>query len=362
MAEWIRQYIEETPNKRITYAKYMDLALYHEKWGYYMRDREKIGREGDFITSSNISDVFGSIIAKWVYTLAQDLNIEARICELGAGTGRFASSFIGKWEELSGEKPEYLIVEKSPYHRKKQEELISFNERVRQIDDLNELNDFNGFIFSNELFDALPVHVIEKKNGELMEIMVGTNGGEFEEISVPLENEDIFAFLEENDLSLKEGQRIEIPLAMESVISQIAGCLKRGIVITFDYGYTNEEWMHPLHRNGSLRGYRKQEQINNVLLYPGEMDITSHVHFDALIRIGEKHGLEFLSKMRQDEFLLKIGILDELESHNSINPFSAAGRRNRAIKSLILPGGLSSSFYGIIQGKGFCKKPVLFNN
>ncbi|WP_371932003.1 SAM-dependent methyltransferase [Mesobacillus subterraneus] len=91
---------------------------------------------------------------------------------------------------------------------------------------------------------------------------------------------------------------------------------------------------------------------HDVLQHPGEMDITSHVHFDVLKLIGEKYSLNFMQKMRQDEFLLAAGILEELADHNDPNPFSAESKRNRAIRSLILPGGISQSFDVVVQTKG----------
>jgi SAM-dependent MidA family methyltransferase len=123
-------------------------------------------------------------------------------------------------------------------------------------------------------------------------------------------------------------------------------------VVTADYGYTNEEWMNPRRAEGSLRGYHQHRMINNVLEDPGEMDITTHIHFDYLIQKGEQVSLRFLSKLRQDEFLLKTGILKELEDHYDPNPFSEVSKRNRAIRSLIMPSGMSSYFHIIIQLKG----------
>lgn len=352
MKDLLQKEINNRPEKMISYAEYMNLVLYHPERGYYMKDKEKLGKKGDFITTSNFSDIYGRLIAKWYMRKVQETaGLEPAVCEIGAGNGRFARAFIEEWNQQSNQPLKYYIVEESPYHRKLQEQILSFDQHVRQIESLEKLTCFNGLIFSNELFDALPVHVIEKDNGILQEIMVTVEEDELYEIPVPLTNERILAFIQNSGLILKEKQRIEIPLAMVEMISRIANSLGTGIVLTVDYGYTNEEWMHPLRRRGSLRGYYKHQQVNNCLQFPGEIDLTSHVHFDAFISEGEKRGLHFVEKLRQDEFFLKIGILEELQQHADPDPFSPASKRNRAIKSLLMPGGISNYFHVILQQK-----------
>ncbi|MFC0415671.1 class I SAM-dependent methyltransferase [Cytobacillus solani] len=352
MINYLKDYILKSPSQKITYADYIMQTLYHLQYGYYMNDKRKIGREGDFITTSNISDIYGRSIAKWFYRKAIELNLPFSICEIGAGTGRFAKAFIDEWKTISAEPIQYYILEESPYHRKLQQEELILDENTKQISCLEEITPFEGLIFSNELFDAFPVHVIENQDGQLLEVMVAVKDDMLIESFVPLKNEEIKSFLERSGLKLNDQQRIEIPLQLESMMTSMANTLQRGLVLTVDYGYTNEEWMEPSRRNGSLRGYYKHQQMNNILEHPGEMDITSHVHFDALIKKGNQLGLMYVHKWRQDEFLLAAGILEELQENYDPNPFSAISKRNRAIRSLIIPGGMSSFFHVILQQKG----------
>jgi SAM-dependent MidA family methyltransferase len=137
------------------------------------------------------------------------------------------------------------------------------------------------------------------------------------------------------------------------MVWEIAQSLIKGMVVTADYGYTLEEWMDPRRSKGSLRGYYQHQMIDDVLQHPGEMDITTHIHFDYLIQKGEQVELELITKLRQDEFLLKSGILNELANHYDPNPFSEVSKRNRAIRSLIMPSGISTYFHVVIQQKGF---------
>lgn len=353
MLSILKENILNTKEQMITYAEFIQFALYDPEWGYYMKEKEKIGKQGDFITTSHVSHFYGKLMAKWFLEQVKEKSLAPVVCELGGGNGRFAYSFMKEWERLGNPPLTYYIVEGSPYHQKLQREILSFNQHIMQKMSLEEVPPFSGLLFSNEFFDALPVHVIEKNNGKLFEVMITVQNNRLAEKRVPLENKNIQQFLQESNITLKEGQRIEIPLQMEKVIKQIANKLQQGIVVTVDYGYTDDEWQNPIYKDGSLRGYYKHQQINDCLVNVGEMDITSHVHFDSFIRMGEKYGLAFVGKWRQDQFLMENGILNELEDTFDPDPFSETNRRNRAIKSLILPTGISAYFHVIIQEKKF---------
>jgi SAM-dependent MidA family methyltransferase len=353
MKDIISRHIASSPNKMISYAEYMELALYHPEEGYYIKKRQKIGQDGDFYTSSNVSDIFGTIIGKWYARNAGSMGLPPAICEIGAGNGRFARAFIQGWNEINEEPLSYYIVEASPYHRELQEKELSGlpNVNIVSAHTYADSGMTKGLVFSNELFDAFPVHVIEKSEGVVKEVFISLENERLIEKMLPLENEKIIGFLREQDILLDEGQRIEIPLLMEPFIKSISENLSKGIIVTVDYGYTKEEWTQPARKKGSLRGYYRHQMVHDVLQFPGEMDITSHVHFDALITQGERYGLEFLHKKRQDDFLISIGILEEFADHHDPNPFSENSKRNRAIRSLIMPGSISQSFDVIIHGK-----------
>ncbi len=351
MQNYLKSYIYKQPLKMITYAEYMNIVLYHEQLGYYMKEGEKVGRGGDFITTSNLADIFGGTLARWFSHLVRNKSMAPQICEIGAGNGRFAKAFLQEW--YASENPEltYFIVEGSPYHLKVQNQYIHEKWQVVQLQNLDELKNFKGLIFSNELFDALPVHVIKKEQGQLFEIMITMKDNKLIEKAVPLANDQIIRFLKEYQIHIGEGYRMEISLQMEEMFSRMEQVLSEGMMISVDYGYSHEEWQEPIRKDGSLRGYYKHQLMNNVLIHPGEMDITSHIHWDVLKKLGEKLGLRNVGSYRQDEFLLSIGILDHLESHHDPNPFSEVSKRNREIRSLLMPNGISASFQVLVQEK-----------
>ena len=352
MLNFLKNLINDAPDHMITYADFIHTALYHPELGYYMKEKPKIGREGDFITTSNISDLYGRLIAKWFAKVSEKFAFPLVFCEIGGGGGRFAKAFLEEWHATILKPIDYIIVETSPYHRKLQADLLNGDHQVTQVDSLEKIKKIEGVIYSNELFDALPVHVIEQENGELYEVMVGIKDEQLVERKVSLTNPEILSFLEDNHWTLRDGQRLEVPIAMGKLIHSISEKLLKGFVLTADYGYTYKEWAEPQRAKGSLRGYYQHNMIHDVLKNPGEMDITTHIHFDHLQKEGEHAGLQQISKLRQDEFLLKLGILEELANHYDPNPFSEVSKRNRAIRSLIMPGGISSYFHVVIQQKG----------
>ncbi|WP_409301668.1 class I SAM-dependent methyltransferase [Peribacillus sp. SCS-155] len=354
MDNFLLKELRDRPESVMSYRDYLDAALYHPDEGYYMKRKAKIGKKGDFYTSSNVSDVFGWQLARWFRHVAAKSSLPPVICELGGGTGALAKAIlhsIEKEDPALFDNLNYYIIETSPYHRNLQEENLQRFPNKRILQDIDDLGEIEGIIFSNEFFDAFPVHVIEKHRGSLLEVFIGQKLGSLHEILTPLNNKRIHEYLTCQRIELSEGQRFEVPLDMVSYLKKISDYLTRGLLVTIDYGYTNEEWALPMHKKGSLRGYRRHLMISDILSDPGNIDITSHIHFDSLGFYGEKFGLNKEFLYSQEQFLLKAGILDMLEQHDGVDPFSDAAKRNRAIRSLVSPGGISSYFRVMLQSK-----------
>lgn len=358
MLNKIKNLIKSSNESSISYSDYISLALYDNELGYYMKDKKKIGKEGDFYTSSNVHSVFGKVLARVFIQLVQKKILPPIICEIGAGTGRLANFILDEWmkvDPLTFEKLTYYIVEMSPYHRKEQISTIARIDKVKQFQSIAEMTQtigkFTGIVFSNELFDAFPVDVVQKKKNKIFEVRVSIEDENLVETLVPCEKIELLNWLKENDISLENGQRMEIPIAMNEWLEQTKEWFEKGIMITIDYGYTKDEWMEPIHWEGSLRGFYKHAMIPNPLLHPGDMDLTTHIHLDAVIQAGKKVNMKLLAMLKQYQFLLRGGILDYLQDHYDPNPFSEVSKQNRAIRTLLADDGISSSFTVLIQQK-----------
>jgi SAM-dependent MidA family methyltransferase len=360
MNEIIRQKILSSESGSISYSEYIQAVLYDLSEGYYMKPGTKVGKAGDFYTSSHVHAVFAKVFAKVFIDLIEKHRLPSAVCEIGGGSGRFANSVLNEWQRLSPQtfdQLDYFMIEGSPFHRQLQRQQVPLREKAIVYSSVEEMRKdyefFEGIVFSNELFDSFPVDVVQKEDGRLHEARVTLNHEDMLAEKLEPIRPELMEWLEKHQINLVEGQRIEVALFLDNWLQQMSDWLKAGFVITVDYGYTREEWQSPEHKNGSLRGYYQHEMIDNILLYPGKMDITSHIHLDLVKEIGEEKGLSFVGTLRQDHFLLKVGILEYLKEHYDPNPFSEISKQNRAVRSFIIDGGISSAFHVIMQQKGY---------
>lgn len=353
MDDYLRNLIRSKRDKKITYSEYMEAALYTPEIGYYMKPGSKIGKSGDFYTSSNVYNVFGLCLGRWTAKVIREAKLTPGILEIGGGTGKLAFDLLSSLRKTDSElfkQLTYTIIDSSPFHQSEQKKRLADFTNVIFLEKLPE--EFKGIIVTNELFDALPVHVIEKRQGVLYELFIQEQDGGFCETLERLSDSRIQAYIQSQRIEIVENQRLEIPIKMLDMISTISSVLAKGVVLTFDYGYTQSEWMEPIHRQGSLRGYYRHQLVEDILQHPGQTDLTAHIHFDALQHYGERAGLRFERLQSQADFLIGAGLFSELEDHQNLNPFSETAKRNRAIRSFVMPGGISSYFQVMLQSKG----------
>lgn len=343
----------------LSFAAFMESCLYHPQYGYYMGARQRIGRDGDFFTSSSVHAIFGQLIAKQLHQMWEILGCPADfiIAEQGAGTGHLALDIL---TALQADYPDfyskqrYFIVEISEGNRLRQGELlISHHSRVSWCEQ-SELQGMVGCYLSNELIDAFPVHLVEKREGKLLEVCVNVEHGTFHEILQEPTTEALSTYLKWVGVDLAEGNRAEINLAGSSWMRNVAELLQRGFVLTIDYGYLASELFAPWRTSGTLMCYYQHTTDDNPYIRIGEQDLTTHVDFSALIKAGEESGLQQLFYGDQCKFLLGLGFVDALlqaQAH-TVEPHHAQALR-LTLKNLILPeGGMGEIFKVLIQGKG----------
>lgn len=329
LEERLRRRIRE--NGPLSFHDFMEAALYDPESGYYNSSRSPIGPEGDFYTSSDLDPVFGFLLARKFAGLAAEAGATPEsfaIVELGGGRGLLAR------EILRNAPFPYCILERSPAMRERQRQnLQGFN--VEWIDELPRR--LTGCVFSNEFFDALPVHRVVRRGGRLREIYVNAD---LTEVDGDLQVQA--------DVPIGEGEVTEIGVESEEWIERIAASLSSGYHVAIDYGYLDREYF--ARPAGTLMCYWQHQAFENPYVRIGEQDITAHVNFSRLMDAGRSAGLETLSFSTQMEFLIGLGVLEELEAltrSRSANEIL----RVQAIKKLLLPGGMGERFKVLVQRK-----------
>ncbi|BAT52383.1 hypothetical protein NOS3756_13180 [Nostoc sp. NIES-3756] len=385
----IAQRIATSPERRITFAEYMDMVLYHPEDGYYSSNAVKIGfKGGDFFTSVNLGADFGDLLAEQFLQMWEILGqpVPFYLVEMGAGQGLLAL-YILKYIQVQYPKLfaalQYLIVEKSPALKQEQQQrLQEFPVQWCNLEDIAS-NSIIGCFFSNELVDALPVHQFILEAGELREIYVtlqevGSRGDEkvggntnflsfpnyeLTETTASPSTPKLAEYFELVGINLtqggyEDGYRSEINLAALDWLSIVADRLQRGYVITIDYGYPASRYYNPRRSQGTLQCYYQHRHHDNPYINIGQQDITAHVDFTALEKWGDRCGLAKLGFTQQALFLMALGLGNRIAalSHQQISVSELLNRR-QALHQLIDPTGLGG-FGVLIQSKGLTKQEV----
>ena len=354
----------------ITFADYMAACLYEPGLGYYTSPGRKVGAEGDFYTSSNVHRVFGRLLAREIvsmwHTMGRPANFQ--VVEVGAANGRLSADIMDAVAEL--EPALYAtvtcrLIEAEPSLVESQRAMLSDHLPRLAWSSPEELAagtlEITGCLVTNELVDALPVHLVEMTTDGLREVMVTAEGGEFrEELAFP-STPAIDAYLKRIGVTLSAGQRAEIHLAADRWLQGVARSLQRGFVITIDYGYQAEELYSPMRKNGTLLCYYRHHVEEDPYIRVGRQDITTHVDFTSLVRCGEDAGLKTFWYGEQYRFLMAAGMMEELLALEARPAPEETRIKDRlALKKLMLPdGGMGDTFKVLVQGKGVDRPELL---
>ncbi len=342
-------------NGPIPFARFMEQALYHHQYGYYMSACEPVGTDGDYYTSVSVHPVFGERIAQQILQMADILSMPLHLVEIGAGNGQLCSDIL-KWIRKSApeiyEGLRYEIVEKSPHRMRRQQHHLAqlFPNKLGWSSHMPEVP--VGVVLSNELVDAMPVHRlrIEGKDQTPQERYVHWNGA-FEDLFAEPSSPRLLASMPHFDVS--DGPvEIEISLAATNWMREIGAKLARGFVITIDYGDTEERLYGPWRPKGTFLCYFRHQANDHPYRYIGHQDMTAHVNFSALSRAGREVGLLPLGFIDQTRFLLGLGIGPCMEEYATHMETSSEARRNfLAMKQLMSPTRMGGTFKVFIQGK-----------
>jgi SAM-dependent MidA family methyltransferase len=342
----------------IPFAEFMRECLYHPKHGYYSRVAAR--RRGDYYTSADVHSIFGRLIGRQLAEMWELLGSPQPFLavESGAGVGRLAANIL---DFAARELPafyaatEYVAVERSAERRAEHAVALCPHVSKRRVSSCAEIpaEILAGCIFSNELLDALPTHRVVTDGGQLREVYVGFEGGQFIEVLRELSTPAIEQYFCEQGIALPEGQQAEACLDACRWIENAGRAIGRGFVMTIDYGHEARALYDEGHNRGTLLAYRDHRVTENVLDAPGEQDLTSHVNFTALQMWGCRAGLERTGLVTQSQFLVALGRANEFA--DLYEPGQSEVEKLRArllLKNLIHPEGLGEKFRVLIQHKG----------
>ena len=296
-------------NKHIPFDKFIDIALYHKKTGYYMK-KNPFGKDGDFITAPNISILFSEMLAIWCIAFWEHLGYPKKIniIELGAGNGEMMYQMIKVFERFNKfrESSNYFILEKSQFLKKIQKKKLN-SHKITWLNSINKLKNGPNIFLANEFFDALPIkQFIKKKNKWYEKSIKKNNINKFEFVNVITNIKNLEKKIE---INLSKNQKIIefSPLTYKylNIISKKINTFQGGLLIV-DYGYLKKKM------KDSLQSIYKHN-FNNVLDNFGKSDITYNLNFFLLKKIVKKLNLKVAGLTSQRNFLTRLGILDRAE-------------------------------------------------
>lgn len=334
----------------VTFHDFMEWCLYDPDLGYYTSKCNPIGTQGDFYTSPTLTPVFGALLGKQIEEMWNQMDRPAfTIVEYGAGTGHLCLGIMDylKVNTKMYRQMRYCIIEKSPLMQ--QMERTCVPDQVEWFNSISEIDEITGCVLSNELLDNFSVHrvVMEK---ELMEVYVDYQDG-FSEFLQPAKPE-LRKYFAEMGICLAKGYATEINLEALDWIEEVASVLKRGYVMTIDYGCRNPDMYKASRSDGTLVCYYKHSVNDSFYAHIGEQDMTTHVNFSALSHWGEKNGLIDMGFTDQGEFLTALGFRDQLlkSLSDESDVIRAAQKATRLSHILLMDMG--SKYKVLIQQKG----------
>ena len=333
----------------MTVARFMELALYHEPWGYYSSCPERIGAGGDFYTSPVAHPAFGALLTVQLAGMWEMMGKPSpfHVVELGAGTGVMARDIIEYSSHVSSDFAdalEYVTIDMSHAHRVEGAHHI--------VSDGIPLRGITGCILSNEYLDAMPVHRVTMEDGGLRELYVGVGGGELVEVV----GEPSTGLLRERfdglGVTLDKGQYAEINLGLDDLTRSLAESLDSGYVLSIDYGHEASDLYSSSRPQGTLMCHYRHMANSQPFRRIGRQDITAHVDFTTLMHMGKRLSLKACGLVSQRDFLGNLGIVGIRNGLRDLRlPSGQYNANMMGLGNLIDPEGLGG-FKVCIQAKG----------
>jgi len=345
----------------IPLAEYMGAALYAPGLGYYASGTRKFGAEGDFVTAPEMTPLFGrALAAQLAEVLAQS---GGDLVELGPGTGRLAAEVLGELARRDALPDRYRLLEVSPELRARQHDHLldivpALISRVEWIEVLPE--HWHGAVIANEVLDAIPPHVVVRKQGSWYERGVAQSGDRLVLADKPLSTGALRTAAQA--LFPNDGDYAsEINPAAQALVRSLAQRCKAGALLLIDYGFPAAEYYHDQRSSGTLMAHYRHRTLADPLSFPGLVDLTAHVDFTAVAHAGAGTGMDVAGFSTQATFLVNCGILDFLAGIGDVQ--SAAYLRSaNAVHRLLSPAEMGELFKVLMLTRGIEIFPLGFRS
>jgi SAM-dependent MidA family methyltransferase len=330
----------------ITFARFMELALYAPGLGYYVAGLRKFGESGDFVTAPEISPMFSYCLARQCAQVLEALG-GGSILEFGAGSGIMASDILAELERCNQLPQKYRVLEVSGELRERQRETIQQRvphllDRVEWLDQLP-ADRFQGVVLANEVLDAMPVHRFRKELQGLSEVCVSWDVDRFVWTYTPPTQELASWELPGDVPALPAGYESEVNLSLSPWIASLSETLSAGVMLLIDYGFPSHEYYHPQRGTGTLMCHYRHRAHPDPLILTGLQDITAHVDFTAVAEAAHKAGMDVAGFTSQAYFLLSLG-LTEMVADTDAAVTRQQIETARQIKLLTLPSEMGELF------------------
>ena len=345
----------------ISFAEYMETALYAPNLGYYTGGLHKFGASGDFVTAPEISPLFGRCLARQVGEVLAQLG-GGEVLEVGAGSGVLAAELLATLETMDCAPRRYRILERSSELCARQAETLAarlphWRDRIEWCADLPEPG-WVGVVVANELLDALPVYRFEQTEHGVMEHRVGWREDRFEWCVLPAEGY-LASALEDwqarYGADLGVGYLSELSLAATAWLATLAERMTQGSILLIDYGYPSREYYHPDRRTGTLACHYRHRFHDDPFILPGLQDITAHVNFTAIAEAAATVGLAVSGYTTQAYFLIATGIMDAFSSVDTADTRAQLSLANQ-VRRLTLPNEMGEMFKVIAVSRGLSEE------
>jgi len=354
---------------RITFAQFMQACLYSPRGGFYSSRGNRISTH--FGTSPTSHPVFGALIARQLEQMWRLLGDPPvfHLIEVGSGDGALARSIVdacrrtvpklaqalyyvaADYEPCWLESPDHTSGRDYGFMGPKREDTILGIQRVK-AEGLRPFQNVVGCILCNELIDNFPVHRFAIQGGRVKEVFVTLAGGNLTEVLDDPSTPRIENRLASLGLSLPEGYRGEVNLAIEDWTSQLAGTLDRGFVLTIDYGELAADLYSRQNDKGTLVCFNRHVVSSDPYQHIGQQDITAQVDFTSPMRLGERHDLATVGYALQSQFLTNLGFSSFLDALQTQNLSAARMELARLAMMTLVNSDEYGDFKVLAQAKG----------